>query len=173
MKPIAENHITITRKLFTEGSMATKNKDYQKIILKFGVSITLFCITIGIWFIYTGKNLIHLIGELIFIAALLLWIIFILPRSGNRSRYKAMCQSLQEPPVRTISFFQDYLLVLPKVGKEISIPYKNVLGWTETKNLWILNCENNLGVMLKKDGFSTGTIELVKDAIAQGKETLP
>lgn len=167
MKSIAENHITITRKLFNEGIIATRNKNYIKTVTKLAFALILFFIIASIWIISTGENPIYLAGEFAFIIILLFWLVFILPRTGNRKHYKSMCLSSSETPTRTTRFFQDHALVISETGKEVFIPYKDVLELKESKNLWILNCQNNQGILLKKDGFSTGSIETVKKAITQ------
>ncbi|MGN0353405.1 MAG: hypothetical protein ACI4ES_17330, partial [Roseburia sp.] len=82
MKPItqiAENHITITRKLFNEGMRAVENKSYNKEIRLLALILTVLYLIVAIWLIYTGGSLFFLLGESIFLAALLFWLFIMLP----------------------------------------------------------------------------------------------
>ena len=48
-------------------------------------------------------------------------------------------------------------------GNETTIPYSDLIGYQETKNLHILNCKNNIHVLLNKYGFSIGDFDTTKN----------
>lgn len=165
MKPIAENHITITQELFDEGMRAIRNKNYKKLILKFISAFILLNIAVAFYIIYSGINPIYLAGEIIFFIGIIIWSIFVLPQTIRRKNYKAMQKDSSEIPTRTVDFFENYLLVTSNTGTEVSISYKDVINWQETKHLWIIRCKNNLSILIKKDGFSIGNINIVQSAV--------
>lgn len=160
--PLAENHITISRALFDEGMCAVENKDYEKSVKKVAVGLAVIFAAAAAWLLYSGGSLLFLLGEGIFMGALLFWLTIMLPNSRRKGKYKAMMQGCNEAPKRTTIFYQEYLTVMANNGNETTIPYSDIIGYQETKNLHILNCENNIHVLLNKNGFSIGDFDTVK-----------
>ena len=107
--PIAENHITITKKLFNEGMRAAENKNYKKEIKLLALILTVLYLIVAVWLIYTGGSLFFLLGQTIFLAALLYWLFIMLPGTKRKNMYKSMCQGMDTAPVRVIRFYQDYM----------------------------------------------------------------
>jgi hypothetical protein len=164
---LAENHITISHPLFDEGMRATQSMTYKKMLRKMMIILAVLFLAVAAYMIYTGLSLIFLLGEFIFLGALIFWLTVMLPRTRRRSKYKAFTHGSTESPERTVKFYQDQLIVITCFGKETAIPYSNVTGWIETKNLWILNCKNITGVLLDKNGFITGDFNIIKPVISQ------
>lgn len=86
--PIAENHITISHAVFDEGMRAAENIEYKKNMEKVAVSLILILTIAASWLLYTGGSLFFLLGEGIFLGALLFWLTIMLPNSRRKSRYK-------------------------------------------------------------------------------------
>lgn len=150
---IAENHIQISRALFNEGMRAVENKEYTKSVRKIALFTVILLAAAAAWLLYTGGSLIFLLGETIFLGAMLSWLIIMLPGTRRRKKYQAMTHGSDDVPERTTVFYQEYLSVTAENGKETIIPYCDITGWQETKNLYLLNCKNNICVMLDKKGF--------------------
>lgn len=163
--PLAENHIAISRTLFDEGMRAVENKEYKKSVKKVAVSLILLFTIAAAWLLYTGVSLFFLLGEGIFLGALLFWLIIMLPDSRRKGRYKAMMHGCDEVPKRTTIFYQKELTVTDNNGNETKILYRDIIGYQETKNLYILNCKNNTNILLNKNGFTTGRFDLIKKII--------
>ena len=159
--PIAENHILISPSVFNEGMRATQNKVYQKAVQR--LTLILFAlylaVTAVLW--YLNFPLVFLLGETIFLAALIFWLTIMLPASRRRSKYKVLAQGCINPQ-RTINFFSDRLTVISNTGKKTSISYTNISSWQETKHLYILNCSGNTHVLLDKKGFISGDFETIQ-----------
>ena len=162
---IAENHICISRSLFNEGMRAAGNKTYKRTVQKLALILLLLYLAVAAWLLYTGGSLIFLIGESVFLGALLFWLFIMLPASKWRSKYKAMAQGGNSIPKRTIRFYPDHLLVLANTGKETTISYCDIQNWQETKNLYILNCSNNISVLLDKNGFVIGNFQAIESLL--------
>ncbi len=105
----------------------------------------------------------YLLGEGIFLGALLFWLTIMLPSSRRKGKYKAMTHGCNEAPKRTTIFYQDYLTVMTNNGNETTIPYSDLIGYQETKNLHILNCKNNIHVLLNKYGYSISDFDTIKN----------
>lgn len=162
---IAENHTHISRSLFNEGMRAVESKTYKKETRKVVLILAALYAAVAAWLWYTGGSLVFLLGESIFLGALLFWLIIMLPDSRRRSKYKAMTQGADSIPERTIRFYQDQLSVTTNTKKETIISYTDISGWQETKNLYIINCKNNTHIMLDKNGFVIGDFDVIKYAL--------
>lgn len=167
--PLAENHITISRALFDEGMRAVESKEYKKSVKKVAVSLIIIFVIAATWLLYTGGTLLFLLGEGIFLGALLFWLMIMLPDSRRKGKYKAMMQGCDNAPTRTTVFYQDYLTVIANNGNETTIPYNDIIGYQETRNLYILNCKNTVNVLLDKTEFSTGNFDAVKIFFSNSK----
>ncbi|XCP86533.1 YcxB family protein [Roseburia hominis] len=160
--PISENHIRISRAYFDEGMRAVENKSYKKSVKKLTCFLLLLYLAVALWLWYTGGSLIFLLGESIFLGALLFWLLVMLPGTRRRSKYRAMTQGGDGICERTVRFYRDHLVVIANTGKETTISYNDVLSWQETQNLYILNCNHNSSVMLDKNGFVVGEFQMVE-----------
>lgn len=159
---IAENHITVTRPIFDEGMQAIENPAYKKTIFRTVAAVAAFALIIGIHLVYTGSSPFLFLGECVFIAAVMLWLFVLLPKRKRNNKYKAMGQGSNELPSRITRFYPSRFCAITNTGKEVTVPYTDVLSWQETEHLWILNCANNLGLLLDKKGFVTGNFEVIR-----------
>ena len=168
MKPaeqLAENHIRISQSLFNEGMRAVENQDYKKSIKRLAACLIIIFAAVAAWLLYTGGSLIFLLGEAVFLGALLFWLTVMLPNTKRRSKYKAMTRNSEDVPERIIIFYPKHLSVRANDGKETSISYDNIKSWQETKHLYILNCGNNTSVLLDKQGFFSGDFHTIKSLL--------
>lgn len=159
---IAENHITITKKLFNEGMRAVENKAYKKDIQRLTLLLAVLYSLIALWILYTNGSLFLLLGESVFLAALLFWLFIMLPGTKRKNKYKAMAQGRNIAPERTIRFYQDYMSVVAKTGETTDTGYQEITGWMETDNLYILNCTDKRSVLVSKSGFISGDFNAIK-----------
>ncbi len=156
---IAENHTLISRALFDEGMRAVENKSYKKAVRKLALILLAIYLAAAAWLLCTGGPLFFLIGETIFLGALLFWLSVMLPGTKRRSKYKAMASN--GLPTRKTRFYPDHLTVLSDMGKETTLFYHDMVSHQETKNLYILTFQNNVSVMLDKKGFVSGDFSTV------------
>lgn len=93
---IAENHIRISRSLFNEAMRDTESKTYKKAVQKIALVLASLYLIIAFFLSYTGCSLLLLLGESVFLAALLFWLTVMLPGTRRHSKYKALTVSLRE-----------------------------------------------------------------------------
>ena len=160
--PIAENHIIITEKFFNEGMRAVENKNYKKEVKLLALILTVLYLIVAVWLIYTGGSLFFLLGETIFLAALLYWLFIMLPGTKRKNKYKSMSQGMDTAPVRVIHFYQDHMSISSNSGKTTDITYQEVIGWEETRNLYIINCTKNRCVLVSKEGVISGNFDIIE-----------
>lgn len=163
---IAENRIRISHSLFNEGMRAVEDQHYKKNIRKIILVLAVLYLLVAAWLLYTGGSLIFLLTESVFLGAMFFWAIIVFPDSRHRRKYKAMAPDADGIPERTIKFYQDHLSVTSDSGKVTVITYDMVTGWKESKNLYILNCSNNTGVLISKTGFLSGNFDIIKSRLS-------
>lgn len=77
-----------------------------------------------------------------------------------------MTQGMDTAPVRVIRFYQDHMSISANSGKTTEIAYHELTGWQETSNLYIIHCTNNRSVLVSKDGFISGSFDVVKSVFS-------
>lgn len=165
MQKIAENHIRITKSLFREGMRAVGNQEYRHSIRKLSFFLSAIFAIAAVWLLSTGGSLVFLLGEAVFLGALLFWLFIMLPGTRLRSKYKAMMHPSGKAPERTTIFYPEHISVTAENGKETIIPYSHIRSWKETKRLYILNRADNTSVLLDKQGFASGSFHTIKSLL--------
>lgn len=163
--PIAKNNTQLTKSLFNEGMHAIESKTSKKTILRVVLVLGIIYLLVIAWLLHTGGSLFLLLGQSIFLAAVLFWLIVMLPASKRRAKYKAMAQGNDIAPRRELAFYQDQVTITADSGKVTNIPYSDVIGWKETDNLYILSCTNKHFLLIDKKGFAFGDFDAVKAAL--------
>lgn len=162
---IAENRVTVNKKLFMEGSDALRSQKSKKILRIIILILAVLFSATAIWLVSQGGSLIFTIGEFLFISFLILWIFVIMPRNKSATKFKLMARNTSDGTLtRTTQFFSTYLLASTETGKTLTIPYKDIASWLETRHLWVLVSKNHQAIMLGKDSFTQGSMEEVKKA---------
>lgn len=164
-EPIAKNHIRISHALFNEGMRAAGSNEYKKSVKKVAFILLFIFAVAAIYVLYTGGSLFFFLGEGIFLAALLFWLMIMLPNTRRKSRYKAMARGTDSVPERTTTFYTNHLSVLTNDGQNTIIQYSDITNLQETKNLYLINLQNNISVLLDKKGFITGNFDIIKREI--------
>lgn len=161
---LAENQFTITKKLFYEGMSLISRDSYGKFVKK----VTL--VLLGIWlvmFVVTliaNGNLLIALGELALVGFLCVWISVYMPRSRSKRTLKGMQGDL----TRTVRFYTDHFEVESENRQE-EISYDQVQNILQGRNLLVLVCQNNVGVMLALDGFTVGDAEKVRSIVTSAQ----
>lgn len=165
MKPvtkIAENHITITKKIFDEGMHAAEFQSHKKerMLLVAILSFIFFILVIWLW--NAGSSRILPFSELVFLTALTLWLFVLLPKTKHKNKYQAMTRGMDSVPSRITCFYEDHMSITDDFENVTHISYEDITGWLETKNLYIINCTEKRNVLLSKTGFISGDFEILK-----------
>ena len=171
---LATNHIEITLDLFQEGMDAISNKRYKALLKKIVIAAAVIFALVGLYTYYKGASLFYLICEFVIIALLCVYILVFMPRSARKKNYRGMVQRANgDTPRRTIDFFNDHLVIYAEAGRNTNVGYDEIAEIAETKELWILNCKDNTGVLVSKDGFSMGDFDTVRPVIEKVIEETP
>ena len=166
MNKLATNHIEITLDLFQEGMDAISNKRYKALLKKIVIVAAAIFALVGLYTYYKGASLFYLICEFVIIVLLCVYILVFMPRSASKKNYRGMVQRANGvTPRRTLDFFNDHLVIYAEAGRNTNVGYDEIAEIVETKELWVLNCKDNTGVLVSKDGFSMGDFETVRPFI--------
>ena len=172
MNPIAQNHITITKDYYFEGMKAISNKKNIKLfrIIAAIILVIYACVnTFGA--AQSGNiNLFSVIGQFLIIIALILCICVYMPYSSRKSKYKMLCRQAGGEPQRRLEFFSSYLMVYADGGRNANISYRNIDRIKETQNLLVFHCTDGIVTFIDKNGFSSGDMTMVLEAIKNTKE---
>lgn len=162
---IAENHITVTPQLFKESMKAVEDNSYKKSIQKLALILIGLYLIIALWLIYSGNSLLFLLGESIFLASLLYWLFVILPDTKYKNKYKSNFSQTNAPIKKVIYFYDDHLKSSTVPESPYSISYKEITGYRETQNLYIITCTQNRILLLSKDGFIFGSFDILNSLL--------
>lgn len=174
MNKLATNHIEITLDLFQEGMDAISNKRYNALLKKIVIAAAVIFALVGLYTYYKGASLFYLICEFVIIVLLCVYILVFMPRSARKKNYRGMVHRANgDTPRRTIDFFNDHLVIYAEAGRNTNVGYDEIAEIVETKELWVLNCKDNTGVLVSKDGFSMGDFETVRPVIEKVIEETP
>ena len=174
MNKLATNHIEITLDLFQEGMDAISNKRYKALLRKIVIAAAAIFALVGLYTYYKGASLFYLICEFVIIVLLCVYILVFMPRSARKKNYRGMVQRANgDTPRRTLDFFNDHLVIYAEAGRNTNVGYDEIAEIVETKELWVLNCKDNTGVLVSKDGFSMGDFETVRPFIEKVIEETP
>ena len=174
MNKLATNHIEITLDLFQEGMDAISNKRYKALLRKIVIAAAAIFALVGLYTYYKGASLFYLICEFVIIVLLCVYILVFMPRSARKKNYRGMVQRANgDTPRRNLDFFNDHLVIYAEAGRNTNVGYDEIAEIVETKELWVLNCKDNTGVLVSKDGFSMGDFETVRPFIEKVIEETP
>lgn len=172
MPSIVENQASITPPIYQEWRKSHRSASYKKTIITFTIiMVALFAGTLG-WFYSQGIPPIMMLGEFLFMFAIYIWAILILPRSKSKKQYKNLCRAANGTPKRTARFYPQHLSVTTESGKTREFYYDKIHTLKETEHLYVLVNDSNLDIILEKNGFIHGTIEQVKELLPQSCEII-
>lgn len=163
-EPIAVNRFTLTKELFYEGNKRTSKETYSRFALRMVLIMTGAWLVIAVITLLTKPSVVFLAVEALVLILASLWVAVYTPWNKRRKAYRAFLDLYGEDPERTTVFYADHLVVNPE-GREISIAYSDVDKTLSTDRLLILVTSQSKGVLLDRNGFTTGSEETVLSMI--------
>jgi hypothetical protein len=133
----------------------------QKIL--FGIYI-LFFIIISLIFIFAGKPIFGILSAII--AVILIFSLFMLPRSKSKASYHWLCEQQHTETLETKLSFTDETIeyeCIPTKGR-IQIQYSQIVQNVELTNVILLDItipkdNTDITLIVLKNGFTQGTLE--------------
>ncbi len=170
MEHLAENRIVITRSLFLEGMLRLSRDSYGKAA---GKAMLVFLAAWAAFLAFTLAStgtFLQALPLLGLVGLIGLWLCIIMPRSNARRAWKVQEAKYGSAAQRVSRFFDDHLTIVGE-GVEKTVFYTDVREIKYSKNLMLLVCEDNIGVMLALDGFQNGSAAQVESQINKCKES--
>ena len=163
-EPIAVNQFTLTKELFYEGNKRTSKETYSHFALRMVLIMTGAWIVIAAITLFTKPSIVFLVVEALVLILASLWVAVYTPWRKRKKAYNAFLELYGEDPERTTVFFADRLVVNPE-GRKITVAYSDITKMLNTDRLLIFITSANKGILVKRDGFTTGSEETVLSAI--------
>ena len=168
MEPIAVNRITVDSALFAEAHAAIFSRRRQKMLLYCGI---VFC-AFGLILLAVQVRL--PVASALSFPALLSGVIVViwaltLQKTELRRKYNAFRRKNGAASERTVYCYRNYLTIETGSAEPVQIDYPDIREHKVTEHLCLLICNDHSGIMLTRDGFTTGSWQSLLDAIEQAK----
>ena len=168
MELLAENRFILTKSLFVEGRLSLSRENYGKAAHKTAAALLLVLLVLVGASLLLGLRAATVGMEVMILGVMIFWLLYGFPRSSAKTAYKALTKKWGSEPERTTRFFADQLEI-EGPGVHETIPYMQIEQILCTKHLLILVTEEKGGVLLKRDGFTVGSEEIVRARLCVGK----
>ena len=166
MNPSAENHFTLTKKLFLEGMLRVSRDSYSKFALKYILLLAALWAAFLVYTLMTAGSMANVLICLVVVALLSLWIGVWTPRKHAKKAWNAQRRIYGDTMERTTTFYGDHLEIRGDCA-ERDIDYTDIRKVLESRNLILLLCHDRMGILLAQDGFTRGDAQTVKDLIRE------
>ena len=168
MDHLAENRLTITKSLFTEGMLRISRDSYGAGARKTALALIAIWVAVAAYTVWSGGGLIHTVAYLIPFGLIILWSNVLLPRNQVKRMWKSQ-EMTHGPGAERLTRFYEDRLVITGTGVNKEIPYDQILSVKYSRHLVILLCENKMGILLARDGFSGEPLEQLLQRIFAGR----
>lgn len=166
---LATNDYILDKKLFYEGVAKVQNarigKFSRNAVLFLGIAWAVMAVVT----LVMNQSPLFLVLEfaVVFVAAL--WILFYLPRYKASKAWKAMASRCGDDLRRQTGFYDDHLEICA-AGEVTTVDYDEIVQTLDTERLWILITNRRVGVMIKKDSFTGGSLETARSLVENAQE---
>ncbi len=166
MKILAENRFTITKSLFIEGMLRVSRENYGKFAKKALAFMVLAWLLLAAVTLWRDQSPVYVAMELVVLCLAGFWITVYMPRHQAKRAF----DSLQNRGglERDLRFYQDQLEI-DASGTQKVVSYSEIQQVLTAKRLLILVTEDKTGVLVKRDGFLSGSEAVVRERIQQAK----
>lgn len=166
MRPLAENHIQITKEYFNEYFNTISARNYRKAMKKIVIVLLILFGGIAVFLLANGVSPFYLLSQSFFVVVILVWLLYFLPRSRRKNGYAAMCRrSGAGIPARKVLFFEDNMVVTSPAEKSLTIDYGEIAEIAETEHLYAIISKEKRCVLVDKNGFTVGDAKIMKTAM--------
>lgn len=173
MRPFAENHIQITKEIFNEYFNEISARNYRKATKKIVIGLLILFGVAAAYFLANGASPFYLLSQVFFIAVILIWMLYFMPKSRRKNGYAAICRrSGSMTPSRSVLFFEDNLVVTSQAEKSLTIAYEDIATMEETAHLYAIISKEKKCILVDKNGFTKGSAEEMKKAICEKNPAL-
>ena len=155
MTPIAENRFSITKELFYEGMLSISKDSYGKTARKYSLVFLAIWAAMSMFLLYTGGTLGQVGIYLFMLCVILVWLNILAPRNHAKKAWEALERRYGSARSRRVRFYKDHLEVDGDCAEK-SLTYQEILEIKESKHLYVLISVDKVGVMVAKEGFTSG-----------------
>lgn len=166
MEPLAENRFVITKELYYEGALRVDREHMGPFTKKAMLALAAAWAVLAAVTLFSRGSVVFVLIELGVIGLVGVWLSVFFPRSRARRGWRALESRCGTDLERVTRFYEDRLEI-DGAGAEVTIPYEEAEQFLSSDHLLILLSTGKKGVLLARDGFVTGSADLVQDLIEQ------
>lgn len=164
MELLAENRFTITKALCYEGMLRISAEGYGKFARKAVMVLAAAWLVLTAMTLWQGQSLGYMAIEFLVLCMVSLWICVFVPRNKAGRAFRALRSRYGEDMERRTCFYADRLVVSTAESRT-EINYSEITQVLYSARLLVLVTADNAGVMLKRDGFTLGSGDIVENLL--------
>lgn len=155
MEPLAENRFTITKSLFYEGMLRVSRENFGPFAKKVLLVLAILWAMMAAVTLLRSASPIYALVELVVVVLIGVWLCVFVPRNRARRAWTALENRCGADLERVTRFYPGYLEI-DSGGEETTVLYEDVRQVLLSKHLLVLTCADRVGVLIVRDGFTTG-----------------
>lgn len=155
MEPLAENRFTITKSLFYEGMLRVSRENFGPFAKKVLLVLAILWAMMAAVTLLRSASPIYALVELVVVVLIGVWLCVFVPRNRARRAWTALENRCGADLERVTRFYPGYLEI-DSGGEETTVLYEDVRQVLLSKHLLVLTCADRVGVLIARDGFTTG-----------------
>lgn len=155
MEPLAENRFTITKSLFYEGMLRVSRENFGPFAKKVLLVLAILWAMMAAVTLLRSASPIYALVELVVVVLIGVWLCVFVPRNRARRAWTALENRCGADLERITRFYPGYLEI-DSGGEETTVLYEDVRQVLLSKHLLVLTCADRVGVLIARDGFTTG-----------------
>ena len=164
MEPLAENRFTITKELFYEGMLRVIKESYDPVIKKIMLVLAVAWAVLAAFTLVRRGSLLYMVIEFVVVVLIGVWLAVFVPRNKARRAWAALENRCGADLERVTRFYPSYLEADNGI-EEITVFYEDIRQILQSDHLLVLLSADKVGVLVARDGFTTGNAAATQELI--------
>lgn len=165
----AENRFTLTRELFVEGSKRLDQEERAPFVRKIMAVLAVVWVLTSAFMVWKGAHWVLPAVEFVVVVAIYVWMSVYAPRVAARKGWQSVVNRCGEDGMERDTLFYEDRLEAGSGSGTLIVNYEDVRKTLESQNLIILLTADSRGIMLLKDGFTKGGMDVVAALLEEWK----
>ena len=168
MKLQAENRVTVTKDLFREGMLRISRDIYGKLAAKSMLVFGGIWLALTVFLLLSGGRKGTIFFSLGIVVLIGIWLCWWTPRSNAKRAWEAQQRRYGDTIQRITRFYEDHLEITGDCADR-TVSYADIKEIKHSQNLIILVGFDKVGILLAKNGFTTGDENTIVGLIGGSK----
>jgi hypothetical protein len=168
MKLHAENRLTVTKELFREGMLRISRDSYGKFAAKSMLVFGGIWVALTAFTLFTGGRTGTILFSLAIVVLIGIWLCWWTPRSNAKRAWEAQRSRYGDTILRVTRFYDDHLEITGDCADR-TVSYADIKEIKHSDHLILLVGCDKVGILLSRDGFTTGDENTIVGLIGGNK----